>query len=139
MLYLFHQKKNVFYSITVLLLLSCQIVSDNFATPWTVVCQAPLSMGVFRQEFWRSLPFPSPGHPPNPGIKPLSLMSAALAGRFFTLHHVENPFYTQQYIYVNPNLPIHSMPLSPPQCHMFVLYGCVSISALQIGSSVPFF
>ena len=32
-----------------------------FATPWTVVRQAPLSMGFFRQKYWSGLPFPSPG------------------------------------------------------------------------------
>ena len=32
--------------------------------------QAPLSMGLSRQEFWSELPFPSPGDLPNPGIKP---------------------------------------------------------------------
>ena len=41
-----------------------------FATPWTVACQAPLSMGFSRQEYWSGLPFPSPGDPPNPGIEP---------------------------------------------------------------------
>ena len=53
-------------------------------TPWTVAHQAPLSMGFFRQEYWSGLPFPSPGNLPNPGIKPASLTSPALAGRFFT-------------------------------------------------------
>ena len=43
-------------------------MSDS-ATPWTVACQAPLSMGFSRQEYWSSLPFPSPGDPQNPGIK----------------------------------------------------------------------
>ena len=43
-----------------------------FATPWTVVYQAPPSMGFFRQEYWSGLPFPSPGDLPNPGIKPRS-------------------------------------------------------------------
>ena len=38
-------------------------------TPWTVACQAPLSMGFPRQEYWNGLPFPSPGDLPNPGIK----------------------------------------------------------------------
>ena len=51
-----------------------------FETLWTVARQAPLSMGFFRQEYWSGLPFPSPGHLPDPGIKPTSL---ALAGRFF--------------------------------------------------------
>ena len=42
----------------------------TFATPWTVACQAPLSMGFSRQENWSGLPFPSPGDLPNPGIEP---------------------------------------------------------------------
>ena len=41
-----------------------------FATPWTVACQAPLSMGFSRQEYWSGLPFPSPGDLPDPGIEP---------------------------------------------------------------------
>ena len=40
-----------------------------FVTPWTVVCQAPLTMGFSRQEYWSGVPFPSPGDLPNPGIK----------------------------------------------------------------------
>ena len=55
-----------------------------FATTWTVACQAPLSMGFSSQEYWRGLPFPPPGDLPDPGIKPASLVSLALAGRFFT-------------------------------------------------------
>ena len=50
---------------------SCSVLSDS-ATPWTVACQAPLSMGVSRQKYWNGLPFPSPGDLPNPGIKPRS-------------------------------------------------------------------
>ena len=49
--------------------------------PWTVACQAPLSMGFSSPEYWRGLPFLSPGDLPDPGIKP---ESPALAGRFFT-------------------------------------------------------
>ena len=41
-----------------------------FATPWTVACQAALSMGFSRQEYWSGLPFPSPGDLPDPGIEP---------------------------------------------------------------------
>ena len=37
---------------------------------WTVACQASLSMGFSRQEYWSGLPFPSPGDLPDPGIKP---------------------------------------------------------------------
>ena len=43
-----------------------------FATPWTVPCQAPPSMGFSRQEYWSGLPFPSPGDLPDPGIEPRS-------------------------------------------------------------------
>ena len=49
-------------------------------TPWTIACQAPLSMGFPRQEYWSRLPYPSPGDLPNPGIKP---MHPALACGFF--------------------------------------------------------
>ena len=41
----------------------------TLAPPWTVACQAPLSMGFSRQEYWSGLPFPSPGDLPNPGIE----------------------------------------------------------------------
>ena len=53
-------------------------------TPWTVAHQAPLLMEFFRQEYWSEWPFPTSGDLPNPGIKPASLASPALAGRFFT-------------------------------------------------------
>ena len=52
-----------------------------FATLWTVACQAPLSTGFPRQEYWSGLPFPPPADLPDPGSKPAS---PALAGRFFT-------------------------------------------------------
>ena len=51
---------------------------------WTVACQAPLSMGFSRQEYWSGLPCPPSGDLPDPGIEPSSLMSPALAGGFFT-------------------------------------------------------
>ena len=43
-------------------------MSDSFAAPWTVTCQAPLSMGFPRQEYWSGLPFPSPRDLFNSGI-----------------------------------------------------------------------
>ena len=46
----------------------CQIL----ATPWTVACRVPLSVGFSRQEYWSGLPFPSPGDLPDPGIEPRS-------------------------------------------------------------------
>ena len=55
-----------------------------FATPWAVVHQAPLSMEFPRQDYWRRLPFPSPGDLLNPGIK---LTSPALQGILHLLSH----------------------------------------------------
>ena len=43
-----------------------------FATPWTILCQAPLSMEFSRPEYWSGLPFPSPGDLSDPGIEPRS-------------------------------------------------------------------
>ena len=43
------------------------------ATPWTAACQAPLSMGSPRQEYWSGLLCPPSAGLPNPGIKPTSL------------------------------------------------------------------
>ena len=54
---------------------------DSFAIPWTAACQAPLSMGFPRQEYWSGLPCPYPGDLPDSRIKP---ESPALAGGFFT-------------------------------------------------------
>ena len=55
------------------------------ATPWTVAHQAPLSMGLSRQEYWSGLPFLPPGDLPHPEIKPGSPASPALTGWFFTM------------------------------------------------------
>ena len=41
----------------------------TLATPWTVACQALLSKGFSRQEYWSGLPFPSLGYLPDPGIE----------------------------------------------------------------------
>ena len=49
-----------------------------FAVPWTVGCQAPLSMEFSRQKYCSGLPFPTPG------IEPMSRVSPALAGGFYT-------------------------------------------------------
>ena len=55
-----------------------------FVTPWTLAHQVLLSIKFSRQVYWSGLPFPTPGDFPNPQIKPLSLLSSSLAGRFFT-------------------------------------------------------
>ena len=65
-------------------MLSCFSHVQLFATLWNVAFQAPLCMGLSRQAYWSGLPFLPPGDLPGPGIKPVSLMSPALAGGFFT-------------------------------------------------------
>ena len=68
-----------------------------FETQQTVACKAPLSMRFSRQEYWSGLPCPPPGHLPNPGIKPESLTSLALAG--FTTSTTWEAQYIYIYIY----------------------------------------
>ena len=70
-----------------------------FATPWTVVCQAPLLMGFSRQEYWSGLPFSPPEDLLNPGIEPATPVSPALAGRFFTTEPPEKPIYCHMCFY----------------------------------------
>ena len=53
-----------------------------FGTPWAVDCQAPPSMDFSQQEYWSSLPFPSPGDSPYPGIESMSPASPALRVEF---------------------------------------------------------
>ena len=45
-------------------------ISRTLCDPMDCTCQAPLSMGFFRQDYWSGLPSPSPGDLPNPGIEP---------------------------------------------------------------------
>ena len=61
-------------------LLSC---IQLFETPCIVARQAPLSMEFPRQEYWSGLLFPTPVALPYPGMESVSLVSPALAGRFF--------------------------------------------------------
>ena len=65
----------------------CCLVAQSCLTlcnPWTIACQAPLSLGFSRQESWSGLPFPFPGDLPDLGME---FASPALAGRFHTLSH----------------------------------------------------
>ena len=58
---------------------------QSFVTLWTVALQALLSMGFSRHKYWSGLPCPPPEDLTNPGIKPASLMSPAVAGRFLNI------------------------------------------------------
>ena len=64
-----------------LILLGCAQLLQSYLTLcdlWTVGCQAPLSMGISRQEYQSGLLCPPPGDLPNPGIKPISPASTPL-------------------------------------------------------------
>ena len=69
---------------------ACQSLShiQLFATPWTVVNQAPLSMEFPRQEYWSGLPFPPPGDLLDPGIESAS---PELAAASLPLSHLGSP------------------------------------------------
>jgi len=73
----------------------CSVVSDS-VTPWSVACQAPLSMEFSKQEYWSGLPFPSPGDLPNPGIKP---RSSALQADSLPFEPSVRPVYSYIFIF----------------------------------------
>ena len=66
------------------ILLSCFSRLWLFQTPWTFALQDPPSIGFSKQEYWNGLPSPPSGDLPDPRVKPISLMSPYLTGRFFT-------------------------------------------------------
>ena len=68
----------------VVYLLSCVGLSS---TPWTVACQAPLSMGFPRQKYWSGLPFSPPGGLSDPRIEPASPAAPALQVDSLLLSH----------------------------------------------------
>ena len=69
-----------------------------FATPWTAAWHAPLSIEFSRQEYWIELSFPTPGDLLNAGVKPVSLVFPALAGRFFTTALPGKPPFPNHFI-----------------------------------------
>ena len=73
-----------------LLLFSCQVMSDSFVISWTVAHQATLSVGFPRQEYWSVLLFPSLGALPDSGIEPTA---PALAGRHSTPESPGKPIH----------------------------------------------
>ena len=96
-----------------------------FATPWTVALQAPLSMGVSGQEYWRGLPCTSPGD-----ISDLHLLSPALAGSFFTTSA------TWEVLFIHSSV---QMPLLPQSLHCFSLRKHLLCLWTPIALSLHFF
>ena len=62
-----------------------------FVTLWTTVCQAPLSLGFSRQEYWSGLPCPPSGDLPDPGVKSESPASPAFQADSLPLSHWGSP------------------------------------------------
>ena len=54
------------------------LIAFDFLIPWTIACQALLSMESSRQEYWSGFPSPSPGDLSDQGIEPISPVSPAL-------------------------------------------------------------
>ena len=69
---------------------SRSVMFDSLATPWTVACQASLSIEFSRQEYWSELLFPTPGDP-NPGIKPPLLSLLHWQADSLPLYHLGSP------------------------------------------------
>ena len=65
---------------------------------WTIAHQAPLSIGVSRQEYWSGLPSPSPGDLPHPGVEPPSLMSLHWQAGSLPLVPPGKPIYSPAFI-----------------------------------------
>ena len=98
----------------------CCLVANSclslLGPPWTVACQAPLSLGFPRKEYWSRFAFPSPVYLPDPGME---TASPALAGRFFTTEppgkppHVYIHTYILIYIYTHMDRDIPLKCFSP--------------------------
>ena len=71
-----------------------------FAAPWTVALQAPLTMGLSRQEYWNGLQFSPSGDLPNPGTEPVCLVSPVLAEGFFTTVAPGSPQFSYILLFV---------------------------------------
>ena len=70
----------------------CAQSSPNLMTPWTIACQAFLSMKLPRQEYWSGLPFLSPRDLPDTGTELTSPASPALHADSLLLNHWGSPF-----------------------------------------------
>ena len=85
-------------------LISCFSHVRFFVTLWTVAWQALLSLGFSRHECWSELLCPPPGNLPHPGREPISLMSPALAGGFFTTRATWQASFNLNYSLKGPHL-----------------------------------
>ena len=113
-------------------------------TLWTTACQAPLSKGFPRQDYWSGLPCPPPGNHSDPGIKPVSVMTPALAGRFFTtsatwetLIHLRGQLYLPSVLCPPHWVPSTSLGQSPHDFSLFSISITSSLAHLYFLLSYP--
>ena len=108
------------------------MLSHIWLYPWSVACQAPLSSGFPRQEYWSGWPFPSPGDLPDAGLEPRSPAiqadSLQIYG-FFT----ESP--GKPYVTINlHNVIMVLLSLSNIRMsRVFILCVCVCVCFWQVG------
>ena len=128
-----------------LLLIVCRVLSciQLFVTPWTVTCQATLSMEFSRQVYSSGLPFPAPGDLPDPGIEPGSPMSPALQADSLPAEPLGKPlsigFSRQEYWSGLPCPPPGDLPdprIEPSSLMSPALAGEFSTTSLFIGSQL---
>ena len=101
----------------------------------------PLPMGFSRQEYWSRLPFSPPRDLLHPGMKPISPVSPAMAGRFLPLCHLGNPSmvpiklnqYNSNYFYFK----IEQNPFSSTQLNVYIHTTLLSHSPHQYNFTIP--
>ena len=105
----------------------CTHISIIFVTLWTVTCQDLLPMEFSKQEYWRGLPFPSPGDLPDPEIMSLlhwqanSLPSEPPGKPIYTIHLSVNTHILCVYIYI----------------HAYTYTYCISVYIFSIHIHIP--
>ena len=105
------------------------VVSKLFATPWIATCQASLSMGFSRQEYWSGLPCPLSGDLPDPGIKTVSSTAAALQADCLSLSHWGSPVlpsHLSSIITCFPDIHVGTQCCSTPEA-LLTLYSMVIV------------
>ena len=108
---LIHQHTSIMSLITSVCVFSRSVVSNSLRPLWTIACQAPLSMGFSRQEYWSGLPCLPPEDLPNPGTEPTSPASAALQVDSLSLSHWGGPGHP-----CHDPFPICLLPLLDCEC-----------------------
>ena len=106
-----------------------------FAIPWTVACQAPLSMGFSRQEDWSGLPYPPLGDISDPGIESVTLHVACIGSVQFSCSVMSNSLQPHEPQHTRPAWPsptpgVHPNPcLLSRWCHLTILSSVVPFSS----------